>query len=178
MALNFLKRKNASRESALLYHNPNVRKQSPYEFASKKAIPETANFPSRTVPKIQHKETSEEGNTFDKLIDIKIKPTQNNEISDYHEENDNHEQNWDSGKERIKKLMIEISDLMDSEDLTNKKFNPMIDSSSDKKTTEPSSITQKRTSKLPLNIEELHSVAAMAKRLSVHSKIKNNSETH
>ena len=192
MALNFLKRNRISRKNVPLYHNPSIKNQSRCEFASsagKISKSETEDFTSQLVPQIHRNKTPQEQVTFDELIEIKLKSNPL-EIESFEEDNVAG-QNWDRAKERIEKLLYEIYDLLSSDDNIKRKFNSMIDSFGNKVNNQepqnqPEQSVPKQScpeqnkskinkgSRFPLDIKELHSVAAMARRLSTRSKIKNN----
>lgn len=182
MALNFLKRKKHSRKRVRLICNPFRKNKSKHESAEylEKVFSISLKEPPQGLPtglkQDEAKESPESPNDFDNMLP----------------EKDASEQNWDKGKERIEKLMNEIYNLLASDDYTRKRFRKMTESHSDKENnpkqqdlneksvTDPSSSEQNKNqkngaSKPPLDIQELHSVAAMAKRLSERSKLKNHS---
>jgi len=180
MALNFLKRKKHSRKRARFSYNPFRKNKSKHE--SVECLEKVFGISLKEPPQGQP--------TGLKLDEVKECPESINEIGNTPPEKDASEQNWDKGKERIEKLMNEIYDLLASDDYTRKRFRKMTEPHSEKENnpkqqdfneksvTEPSYSEQDKNqkngaSKLPLDIQELHSVAAMAKRLSERSKLKN-----
>ncbi|MBN1975170.1 MAG: hypothetical protein JW787_16120 [Sedimentisphaerales bacterium] len=97
--------------------------------------------------------------------------------------------NWDRAKEHIEKLLYEISDSMNSDDLSRQRVTAMTELLDGKandpqddenagnnmplKTYSVQNTNQNnRSSKLPLDIQELQAVSAMAKRLCANSKVK------
>jgi len=150
MALNFLKRKKTAKPGILLYQNPGRRKQTMRMGEAAAAYTESSSHspvgadkidanthPVRNIPQDIHQlesiEESEEAFDSESAGEI----------------------NWDKAKERIEKLLIEISDLMNSDNHDN--------------------IQKQNAPELPLNVQELQDVAAIARRLKEHSKIKNQS---
>ncbi|MBN2590932.1 MAG: hypothetical protein JXA96_13790 [Sedimentisphaerales bacterium] len=182
MALNFLKRNRKSRKSLRLYRNP---------FTKSKSIRNSEDYLTDILNNYL-KEPIKNQTTCQKRKEIKKKSESLNDVKDILTEKNVARQNLDKGKERIEKLMNEISDLLNSDDFSNKRSNIMIESQGDKannlnpeefseqsvsKTTSSDSKKPKeiKTTKLPLDIQELHNVAAMAKRLRARSKLKKHS---
>ncbi len=180
MALNFLKRKKHSRKRVRFSCNPFRKKKSKHE--SVECLEKVFGISLKEPPQGQP--------TGLKRDEVKECPESINEIGNTPPEKDVSEQNWDKGKERIEKLMNEIYDLLASDDNTGKRFRKMTESHSDKENnptkqdlneqsdklqicSEKDKIQKNEASKLPLDIQELHNVAAMAKRLSERSKLKN-----
>jgi hypothetical protein len=173
MALNFLKRKDTYRKNVLLYHNPV--KKSKSRRASKAYMDE--------VFKICLKEQSKEQPARENQKAAKENSESLNDIENIVVEKDVSDQSWIKGKERINKLMYEISDLLSSEDYIEQGSKIIMESngnetqSSESQKLSEQSIPEKNksqkkvSSKLPLDIQELHTVAAIAKRLSVRSKL-------
>ena len=184
MVLNLLKKNKISRNSALLYHNPNIRRQSKYEFAAcdgksldsdKKSFSERfVNGTKKDVPLRNIAESSFESSCDDDGI---------------FDENNVSQQKRDKANLRIKTLMNEISDLLNSEDYSSKRLNTMTEMYSDsenntkhnklpdKTISNQTSFEQRmqrknKSDKFPLDIQELHNVAAMAKRLRAKSKLR------
>lgn len=190
MALNFLKRKITSRKSVLLYHNPYIKRERGNDFAahvedSLKSV--IKDFPDRPVSNISRKDLQQEKSACKKLKAKKVIYEPLDEVGSLPAERNVSEQKWSRAKERIEKLLFEISDLLNSDDdsqssdtiieLNSDKANdPKSQESSDQpyrdnSCVEPDAFQTNEVSKLPLDIEELHTIAAMAKRLSARSKI-------
>ena len=134
MALNFLKRKKTARPGILLYQNPGRRVQT---MRMGEAV--AAHIESSSQSPIGDGRGSNTISRDEELLN----------------EENAEETNWDQAKERIEKLLIEISDILKSDNHDN--------------------IQKQDCSKLPLDIQELQEVAALARRLKEHSKIKNQS---
>ncbi len=177
MALNFLKRKKHSDKRVRLSNTlfcKNKLKQETDEYLEKIFGLSLKESPQDNPVSVKNNEKKKNPETLDSIEKVSS-------------EKDVPEQNWDRGKERIEKLMYEISDLLTSEDLIKKRSHKMTESHSDKQNNpkqqdineqsvnEQNKIQKNESSKLPLDIQELHNVAAMAKRLSERSKLKNHS---
>jgi len=192
MALNFLKRKKNSRKNILLYNDSKVKNQTKYEFSTyvgKNSKSLISEIPDKPISRILRNETKNEKVESNKLENNDVKYEPHTEVFESFDEKSIEEQNWDRGKERINKLMHEIADLLSSENYDNKRYRKMTESnvnkeypskeqdSSDNSGSETISNEQKSEHrKLPLNIQELHNVAAMAKRLKARSKLQSNSD--
>ena len=187
MALNFLKRNKKSRKGTRTHSNRSEKNKSNknseacvediFRISLKESVPE------QPVCEINKEEIQESKKEIIEKVEIEKGP----ESLDYVEDTlsgNIAEQNWDKGKGRIEKLLNDISDLLNSDDLVKQRIDTKKESTINNKNiskrqdsagqslSEQNSVSKKDVSKLPLDIQELHNVAAMAKRLSARSKLK------
>jgi len=225
MALNFLKRKKTLQPSILLYHNLN-RKEVPAHLMDTSAARQEDKqklclvCPGPTAHKMAIQQPEQTYGV--ELPSTSSNPEPVEDIAEMLAGESAAAKNWEKAKEHIEKLLFEISDSQNCDNLSRQRTATMTELLDDK-TNKPkqdelsespsqeesihqsgsslsSDATQKQddssghagtmkacskqkrypehdSSKPPLDIQELRTIAAMAKRLRAHSKIKSPSMT-
>lgn len=196
MILNFLKRNKTTQRSILLYYyldlKPVPKQQMDTPILRKSDLSNLSNLPSEEKVKSETGKEEDQGNKVDSP-DL-TKSECGEEIFTY---STSSVQKWNRAKDHIKNLLHEISGSQTSEDFNlreketlaelfddktqvNIKENQSVTSTRNKslhrekslETIERIDNTEHKSTKHPLDVHELQTIAAMAKRLRIHSKIK------